>query len=497
MDCEGRMTVIPAGDPGRVRYDTATASTVTSVGEHLHLVHSGSSPPVWLTRLAGRLGPTRPNEAFVVVGVSSVEGGAEGLGRLLAPVLEASRDARVRLLTLVMSEGAHEAGDSPSAARLISERWGMDVLATAGSALVTAAGRLFAPGHPGGPGGWWHFSPGTAARHVSGHLPVPDWEIAVRRVGRQALAGHIVEPVPAGLAVRPAGPVSPATHARLHAVPPQDGRPQLIITSPRTPATVLAVVMGTLPERVRGSLRLVSLAGQPMSRTAQEVSDLLGCEVGVALGAPVMNGRAVPEGVSAGDAAADQYLLDEEGRPAWRPFALTLAHGPATSEGGRPARVTQWRVPAVLSAGTGPDALSLGRDWKAAVTPSGLWVGPRDAAPPLLATARPARADTVALDLGPWGSHRPLDASLWPALERLFGQLEPEVCVRAVVHVHGDLDARDGERLHGLTVRHGLRRADPVTSPRPEPAGRPGTGPEAASGSGRSRQRTPLPARSS
>ncbi|MGW3461277.1 hypothetical protein ACWDE9_17555, partial [Streptomyces olivaceoviridis] len=117
MDCEGRMTVIPAGDPGHARYDTATASTLTSVGEHLHLVHSGSRPPVWLTRLAGRLGPTRPNEAFVVVGVPSVEGGAEGLGRLLAPALEASRDARVRLLTLVMSEGAHEAGDSPSAVR--------------------------------------------------------------------------------------------------------------------------------------------------------------------------------------------------------------------------------------------------------------------------------------------------------------------------------------------------------------------------------------------
>ncbi|MFG2357818.1 hypothetical protein [Streptomyces sp. NPDC048521] len=466
------MTVIPAGDPDRARYDTATASTVTPVGEHLYLVHSGSRPPVWLTRLADRLGPTRPNEAVVVVGVPSVEDGAEGLGRLLAPALEASRDARVRLLTLVMSEGAHEAGDSPSAARLISERWGMDVLATAGSALVTAAGCLFAPGHPGGSGGWWHFSPGSAARHVSSHLPIPDWEMVMRRVGRQVLAGHIVEPVPAGLAVRPAGPVSPATHARLHAVPPEYGRPQLIVTSPQTPAAVLAVVLGALPEQVRGSLRLVSPAGRPMSRTAQEVSDLLGREVGVAVGVPVMNGRAVPEGVSAGDAAADQYLLDLEGRPAWRPFARTLAHGPAMGGGGRPARVTQWRVPAVLS-GTEPDALSLGRDWKAGVTPSGLWIGPRDAEPPFLVTTRPARADAVAIDLGPWEPHRPLDDSLWPGLETLFGQLEPEVCVRAVVHVHGVLDARDGERLRRLTVRHGLRHADSVTSHRPEPVGSP------------------------
>ncbi|MEV5176972.1 hypothetical protein AB0L10_39225 [Streptomyces flaveolus] len=466
------MTVIPAGDPSRARYDTGTASTVTPVGEHLYLVHSGSRPPVWLTRLAGRLGPTRPNEAVVVVGVPSVEDGAEGLGRLLAPALEACRDAQVRLLTLVMSEGAHEAGDSPSPARLIIERWGMDVLATAGSALVTTAGCLFAPGHPGGPGGWWHFSPGSATRHVSSHLPIPDWEIVVRRVGRQVLAGHIVEPVPAGLAVRPAGPVSPATHARLHAVPPEYGRPQLIVTSPRTPAAVLAVVLGALPEQVRGSLRLVSLAGVPMSRTAQGVSDLLGREVDVAVGVPVMNGRAVPEGVSAGDAAADQYLLDEEGRPAWRPFARTLVHGPSMGEDNRPARVTQWRVPAVLS-GTEPDALSPGRDWKACVTPSGLWIGPRDAEPPFLVTARPARADAVAIDLGPWDSHGPLDDSLWPELGTLFAQLEPEVCVRAVVHVHGVLDARDDERLRGLTVRHGLRHADSVMSHRPEPVGRP------------------------
>ncbi len=488
------MTVIPAGDPDHGRYDTVTAPTVTSVGQHLYLVHSGSRPPVRLTRLADRLGPTRPNEAVVVVGVPSVEDGAEGLGRLLAPALAAIRDAQVRLLTLVMSEGAHEADDSPSAARLISERWGMDVLATAGAALVTAAGCLFAPGHPAGPGGWWHFSPGAAARRVSSHLPVPDWGIAVRRVGRQALAGHVVEPVPAGLAVRPAGPVSPAVHGRLHAVPPEYGRPQLIVTSARTPTTVLAVVMGALPERVRGSLRLVSLTGQQMSRTAQELSDLLGCEVGEALGVPVPSGRLLPEGVSAGDAAVDQYLLDDEGRPAWRPFARTLTHGPATNEGSRPARVTQWRVPAVLSAGSDPDALPLGRDWKAAVTPSGLWIGPHDAEPPHLVTARPARADAVALDLGPWGSQGPLDESLWPELETLFGQLEPEVCVRAVVHLHGVLDARDRDRLHRLTVRHGLRRADSVTSHRPEPAGRPGAKQQSASGSGRSRLRTPLTA---
>lgn len=452
----------PGRDSGRVHHDTTASLTVSHTAEHLHLVHRGSLPPGWLTGLADRLTPTRPGEAVVLVGAPLPEDGVEGLCRRLAPTLEASRDAHVRLLLLLMSAGADETGDHPSAARLICERWGLDVLATAGTALVTSDGTLFSPDLPGASGGWWHFSPGAAARRVNSHLPVPDWETALKRVGRQTVAGHIVEPVPAGLAVRPAGPAPVAAHTQPHAVPPDRDRPQLILTSSNVPAAVPAVVMAALPERVRRSVRLLSLDGRPLLGTGQAVADLLGADVQVAMGAPVVSDSTVPDGASAGVATAELRMVDAAGRPSWRPFARTVVCSAAADGGDRRARVTEWQVPAALGEGTGPDALTLDRYWRAAVTPAGLWVGARDSEPPLLATTRPVSPEAVAVDLGT--PHRPLDEALWPSLDILFGQLEPEVRERVVLHVHGVLGTAGRERLLELAVRHGFRQAGPSVS---------------------------------
>ncbi|WP_331737554.1 hypothetical protein [Streptomyces sp. NBC_00019] len=444
----------PGRDPSHVRPDTAASPTVSRAGDHIHLVHAGSRPPEWLTGLAGRLAPARPSEAVVVVGTPLHEDGAEGLCELLAPALDASRDAHVRLLLLVMSTGADETGGGPSAAGLICERWGLDVLATAGTALVTSDGDLFSPDLPGASGGWWHFSPGADARRVSSHLPIPDWERAVKQVGRQTVAGHVVEPVPAGLAVRPAGPAPVTAHTQPHAVPPERDRPQLILASSHLPAAALAVVMAALPEHVRAALRLLSLDGRPLLRIGQALADLLDSEVRVAVGAPVATDGGIPDGASAGDATVEPRMVDSVGRPSWRPFARTVVCSPD-----RPPRVTEWQVPAALRGTTAPDELSLGKDCKAVVTPAGLWIGPRDGEPPLLAAARPLTPEAVAVDLG--APHQALPDGLWPGLDTLFGQLEPDVRHHAVVHVHGDLGMRDRERLLELSVRHGFGTTAP------------------------------------
>ncbi len=444
----------PGRDPYHVRPDIAASLTVSRVGDHIHLVHTGSRPPEWLTELTERLAPARPNEAVFVVGAPLHEDGAESLCERLAPALDASRDAHVRLLLLVMSAGADETGGGRSAAGLICERWGLDVLATAGTALVTSDGDLFSPDLPGASGGWWHFSPGADARHVSSHLPVPDWEAAVQRVGRQTVAGHVVEPVPARLAVRPAGPAPVIVHTQPHAVPPERHRPQLVLASSHMPAAALAVVLAALPERVRASLRLLSLDGRPLLRTGQALADLLDSEVRVAVGAPVATDGGLPDGASAGDATVELRMVDSGGRPSWRPFARTVVCSPD-----RPPRVTEWQVPAALRGTTAPDELSLGKDCKAVVTPAGLWVGPRDGEPPLLAAARPLTPEAIAVDLGV--PHQTLPAGLWPGLDTLFGQLEPGIREHAVVHVHGDLGTRDRECLLELSVRHGFRTAAP------------------------------------
>lgn len=428
--------------------DITSTPTVSRAGDHVHLVHHGKRPPHWLTELAGRLSPARPGEAVVVVGAPLHEDGAEALCAWLAPSLDSVRDAQVRLLTLVMSGGALASGGHPSAAALICERWGLDVLAAAGTALVTADGTLFSPDLPGASGGWWHFSPGTDARRVSSQLPLPDWELAVRRLGRQTVAGHVVEPVPAGLAVRPAGPAPVTAHTRPHTIPPERDRPQLILASAQVPAAVLAVVMAALPEPVRGALRLLSLDGRPLLRLGEELADLLDRDVHVAVGAPVApagttRDSTAPAGASAGDAAVELWMTDSRGRPSWRPFARTVVCSPEKAEGVRAPRVTEWQAPADCT--QSPDCTAV-------VTPAGLWLGPRDVEPPLLARLRPPAPETVAVDLGVPG--RPLADCLWPALDTLLGRLEPDLLERVVVHAYGDLGPRDQERLLDFSARH-------------------------------------------
>ncbi|SNX88350.1 hypothetical protein SAMN06272735_8792 [Streptomyces sp. TLI_55] len=432
--------------------DTASSPTVSRADDRIHLVHTGTRPPKWLTELAGRLSPARPSEALVVVGAPLDEDGAEALCEWLAPSLDSIRDAQVRLLTLVMSAGAHGAGGRPSAARVICERWGLDVLAAAGTALVTADGALFSPDLPGASGGWWHFSPGVDARRVSSHLPVPEWEAAVRRVGRQTVAGHVVEPVPAGLSVRPAGPTPVTAHTRPHAIPPERDRPQLILASTQVPAAALAVVVAALPEPVRAALRLLSLDGQPLTRLGEELADLLDSEVQVAVGAPAGTDSGAPSGASAGDAMVELRMVDSRGRPSWRPFARTVVCSPATVGSGRAPRVTESRPPAALRGTAAPDTLSVDGDCKVVVTPAGLWLGPHDTDPPLLTLIRPPAPESVAVDLGV--PRQPLADCLWNGLETLLGRLEPDVLARVVVHAYGDLDARDRERLVEFSVRH-------------------------------------------
>lgn len=426
---------------------TATRLTVSCADERVCFVHAGSRPPRRLVDIAGWLGPARPDEAVVLVGTPLGGEGVEGLCERLAPALQEFKDQEVELLRLVMSAGADEAESRLSTARLICERWCLDVLATAGPAVVVPDGTLFSPDLPDAPGGWWHFSVGEIPRFVGSRLPIPAWEPALRRMDQGAVPGHVVEPVPAGLMIRPVGTVAAAVHTLPYAVPPDPDRPHLLVDTPSVPAAGLAAVIAALPGRVRKDVRLLSLDGSSLIETGQAVADLLGTDVHVANGLPVV----VDDG-GAGEASTELYMVDAEGTPAWRPFAETLTCAPAADSRGARARVTTWRAPAPLLQGTEHGALPFDQTWKVAVTPAGLWAGPRSSEPPPVAATRTAGADTVAIELG--APHRALDAALWPSLDRLFDELEPEVRERAVVHVHGVLGSKGMENLRRLTVRH-------------------------------------------
>ncbi|MGW5652653.1 hypothetical protein [Streptomyces humi] len=442
---------------GTTDRSAVTRLTVTRAREHVHLVHTGGTPPRRLAEIADWLGPARPDEAVVLVGAALGTDGVEGLCERLAPVLGEFKDEEVRLLRLVMSAGADEADGRPSTARLLCERWALDVLATAGPAVVVPDGTLFSPDLPDAPGGWWHFSVGDVPRPVGSRLPIPDWESALERLDLDAVPDHVVEPVPAGLMIRPTGTPSAAVHTLPYAVPPDPDRPHLLVDAPGVSAAGLATVIAALPGRVRKDIRLLSLDGCSLLETGQEVADLLGTDVHVANGVPVVveggeEGDGAEGDGAEGTASTELYLVDGEGTPAWRPFAETLTCAPATDGRRQGTRVTSWRAPAALLEGTEHDALPFGRTWKVAVTPAGLWAGPRSGEPPLVAATRTAGADTVAIELGT--PRRALDDALWPSLDRLFGELEPEVRERAVVHVHGVLGRNGMENLRRLTVRH-------------------------------------------
>ncbi|MFE1265669.1 hypothetical protein ACFW5X_34830 [Streptomyces albogriseolus] len=464
----------------QAHHGTTVPVAVSTSDERIHLVHAGDRPEPWITELAGRLGPVRPGEAVVLVGADLEGTDGAALCDLLAPALESCKRAHVRLLLLVMSTGAEDGADHQSAARLISERWGFDVLAASGAALVAPDGSLFSPDLPGEPGGWWHFAPGAVPRLVGSCLPVSGWEGILKGMAGQEVAGHVLEPVPAGLVVRPVGPLSGLARTLPRAVPPHRDGPQLIVVSSAVPAAVLAVVMAALPDSVRGTARLLALDARSVLRTAHRVADLMGAAVSVGLGMPVLANGALRDGASAGDATAELRTIDTRGMPSWRPFAQTVVCTPARGKSARRVRVTEWRVPAAsMSGGTGPDELTLGRDWQAAVTPAGLWIGPRGGVPPLTAAARSVSPDRVAIDLS---VDRGPDNSLLHGLDVLFGQLETEVRERAVVHVHGCPGTEGQERLRRITARHGFRlvpgdrrgAGHPATGSGPDAGGRPG-----------------------
>ncbi|MFE8950254.1 hypothetical protein [Streptomyces sp. NPDC007856] len=424
---------------------------VSDGGTGVHLVHTGRRPLARLTELAEWLGPPGPEQLTVLVGTVLGDGGGDALCERLAPILDESVEAGVRVVRLVMSAGADEEGGQHSVARRICSYWGVDVFATAGAAVVVPDGTLFSPELPDAPGGWWHFSAGVVPQRVGTRLPVPDWESALERLDRDVAPGYVVEPVPAGLVVQSADAPATGVDALCYAVPPDPRRPLVLVGAPGTPPVppdALADVVAALPGPVRRSLRLLSPDGRDVLAAGQAVADLLGTEIEVANGVPLIMDGATPDG-----AATTPWLIGADGVPSWRPYVQAVTCLPAR-DGQRPAPRTEvCRAPmAGLSDGDGPGVWLLDRRWQVTATPSGLWIGQRGNQPPPDVAARPADPDVAAVDLGLPG--RALDQSFWPVLDSLFEAMDADVRSRAMVHVHGVLGTTGGDSLRRLAVRH-------------------------------------------
>ncbi|WP_331728134.1 hypothetical protein [Streptomyces sp. NBC_01176] len=430
----------------------AAAFTVTGV-KGVHLVHREEDLPEALAEAAEALHDA-PGQATVLVGALPADEELDAFARALAPLVGGLRARGVRLVRLVMSQGALDRRAAPSPARRLCEDWGLEVIAPSGPALIVPGGSLFSPDGSTSLGGWWLFVPGAVPRRIGARLPRPAWESHLARVPAVVAEDYVVQQMPAGLLVRPVSAPSGGPESLGFAVPVDPGRPLLLVGAPDAPdapevsADAVADVLAALPSRVRASVRLVPANGRDLLALGQETADTLGLDVDVTSGLPVLLAADPLDGT------ARTVIVGPDGSPAWEPYVESVTCSPAGADRTPEPRMGNLRSPAAwLKEGSEPGVFLLDDRWQTTLTWSGLWVGRHGDRPPLTA-ARPADGDVVAIDLG--GPGRAIDDSLWPSLDRLFASLEDEVRERAMIQVHGNTGATGQRTLRRLAIRHGM-----------------------------------------
>lgn len=421
-------------------------------------------------------------------GTVTVIAGAEGTEARsfwprLSELLDSLRDSGTESVQLVMAGAGHDAEDRPATARRIADAWGFEVRAPDGPPLVVPGGSLFVPvastaNGSAAAGGWWRFAPGAKPQPLGPRSPEPSWQSALRGVPSGTAGGCVVEQVPAGLLIRPAG-AAPAQPGDLyHAVPVDPRRAAVVIGVPYgedVSAEEVAEVLDSLPQEARSGARLVPGGRRDVLSLAQAVSDRTDADVEVLTGLPLV----------AADGPLGRYsvrsvLAAPDGTPTWMPFVDAVVCRPPDESGrARPPRVLRWSPPLPGPARPEEGVVGLTDRWQVTVTRAGLWVGPRGG-PPLSPTARQVDPGGPVIELGMPGEV--MDASLWPALSGLLGALAPALRARATLHVHGvSLDG--GLELRRLSAQHGLRTlryAAPVPAParvRPTDPARPAPAP--------------------
>ncbi|MEU0949401.1 hypothetical protein ABZ379_43065 [Streptomyces canus] len=426
-----------------------------SGSDGVYVVHREGTPSTLPLGTADALRTTSQGNTTVLVNTLVSDTEISSLPGLLAPVREACDRTSSRLVRLVMSSGAADRGEQPGPARHLCEAWGIDMVAPSGLAVIIPGGSLFAPDGLHAPGGWWHFSPGLVPRRLGARLPTPTWDAALERIDHEVAEGHLVQSIPAGLLVQPHNTPPQDINALRFAVPVDPDGPIVLVGVPGAPAVsgeALASLLAALPRHVRHSVRLVPGDGHDLLSVGQEVADALGAEVHVSSGLPV-----ILEHDSAVPAMPRTLLMGSGGSPSWQPYVEAVTCVPADDGSATPPRLTSWRSPAAgLEDGPEPGVFLLDRRWQVALNRTGLWIGPRGRRPPAN-SSQLIDNDVMSIAVGVPG--QALDASVWPALERLFESLADEVREYTVIRVLGSTDAQGIRTLRRLAVRHGLALA--------------------------------------
>ncbi|MYV57960.1 hypothetical protein GT042_36820, partial [Streptomyces sp. SID3212] len=468
----------PAAAPGGAGRQGAVGAPPVEDIDGLLLVRSVEDDSFPLTTLAEVAHAVGVDADIVTVMVGSAAGGGpadDDLWARLGALLDSLRSTGVGRVRLVMSGAGDDRPGRPCVARRIADAWELEVLAPDGAVLITPGGGLFVPGdaRPGGRG-WWRFAPGEAPRKLGPRAPAPAWQEALGRVPARTTGGCVVEQIPAGVVMRPAGAPTPDLDDLCFAVPADHERPTVVVGAPRAEdvaADEVAAVLAALPVGQRSRVRLAPGGRRDLLRLGHAVAGLLGGEVEVLTGLPLLADHAPP------GTAPRPTLVGADGAPSWQPFVSSVMCGPADAEGRTPApRPLGSYPPAWIPRGTHPGTVLLTDRWQATVTRAGLALWERDGPrPPLAALA--VDPDRCAVELGAPG--RPLDNSVLPALSRLLAGLGSDVRARTTLLVRGKLMSGEGE-LRRLAAEHGVPGIRYVTAgpPRvPGPARRPAPAP--------------------
>ncbi|WP_243788283.1 hypothetical protein [Saccharopolyspora gloriosae] len=330
----------------------------------------------------------------------------------------------------VAVSGLHQAGPQGwSPAQRLADEFRVDVLAPDGPLALVPGGTIFAGT---GDHAWRLFRAGTVAQPFALRLPTPRWESALPRAPR-TVSGLLVEPVPAGLMLRPAEGRQSAPGAGV--VVPQSGqRPRVLLAPSITPPQVAAAV-GPLPPAVRSSMELIpTSADTATAEWMQQLAGLLGHDVFAATGT-----------VRRGEDGVERALARGADGAQWQPFPLLLRYSANGAQVVSSAAAPIGWVPAgpALYRWSGMAQASPKRpvpgELQAKVVPSGLaLVEGTQAAAPAPADRLAFESDRMTLTLG--RPHTGLSQQVPQVLHALLTGLNPQQRRRLRLLVLGSTD---------------------------------------------------------
>jgi len=258
----------------------------------------------------------------------------------------------------------------------LAERCGRTVLAYEGSVHPVVGGGLYIPSGAGA--GWLRMEPGQAPVPHSRRFPRPHWECDPFDAPRSLGPRVAVEPLPAGVWIRPHGdtPAARAYRRLLYgSLQPDPWLPRVVLGYPGAPVAALsnlADFWGGLPAGLLPALRFARFG------PSDGVAEPFGQALADAVDAPVTVSTGVRLTVPDGKDGIEARTLLPEGTMAWAPYAEDFGYVPSRSTRGIPADPVpiSYRPPIAGLPEQQHGVYEYGEDAVLEVTQSGLWMRP-------------------------------------------------------------------------------------------------------------------------